>query len=252
MGMDRTGVVVYKNLEERSAEEELVEHLQDCPIPKDQLLENLGLFLTSKNLSRILFMHHIYQQINSVPGVVMDLGTRWGQNSALFSTLRGIYDPFHRHRKIIGFDTFAGFPSVAPQDGTGSLMSVGNITVTDHYEDYLINLLQIHEKLSPLEHLKKFEVVKGDASITVPRYLEDNPETIVALVYFDFDLYEPTKVCLEALRPRLVKGSVVGFDELNDHGAPGETLALMETFGLENIKLRRFPYASRSTYFVVE
>lgn len=252
MTTERTHVVAYKNSDERSAEEELLEHLQNCPIPQEQLLENLGLFLTSKNMSRILFMHHIYEQIQEVPGVVMDFGTRWGHNAALFTTFRGIYDPFHRHRKVIAFDSFAGFPSVAPQDGDGELMSVGNITVTDHYEDYLGKVLETHEKLSPLEHLKKSEIVKGDASTTVPKYLEDNPETIVALVYFDFDLYEPTKVCLEALRPRLVKGSVVGFDELNDHGAPGETLAVMETFGLENIKLRRFPYASRSTYFVVE
>jgi hypothetical protein len=252
MNNDRTGVVLYKNSEEEAAERDLLGHLQNCPIPADQLLENLGLFLTSKNLSRILFMHHIYQQIQSVPGVVIDLGTRWGQNSALFSTLRGIYDPFHRHRKIIGFDTFAGFPSVAPEDGKGDLMSVGNITVTPDYESFLARLMETHERLSPLSHLKKFELVKGDASITVPQYLKDNPETIVALAYFDFDLYEPTKVCLEALHPRLVKGSVVGFDELNDHGAPGETLALMETFGLANISLRRFPYASRSTYFVVE
>ena len=250
--MERTGVFVSKSSNEQSAEEELVQHLKNCPIPQDQLLENLGLFLTSKNLSRILFMNHIYQQIVSVPGVVMDLGTRWGQNAALFATFRGIYDPFHRHRKIVGFDTFSGFPSVAPEDGTGQLMSVGNVTVTEDYDEYLTGILATQEKLSPLEHLKKFEIVKGDASVEVPRYLENNPETIVALVYFDFDLYEPTKVCLEALRPRLVKGSVVGFDELNDAGSPGETLALMETFGLRNIKLRRFPHASRCTYFVVE
>jgi hypothetical protein len=86
----------------------------------------------------------------------------------------------------------------------------------------------------------------------IHRYLEKNPETIVALAYFDLDLYEPTKACLEAIRPRLVKGSVLGFDELNDPDSPGETIALNEVFGLENIRLRRYRYASRVSYFVVE
>ena len=69
------------------------------------------------------------------------------------------------------------------------------------------------------------------------------------MAYFDFDLYEATKECLKAIRPRLVKGSIIGFDELNDPDSPGETLALMEVFGLENVRLKRFPFASRVSYF---
>ena len=49
-----------------------------------------------------------------------------------------------------------------------------------------------------------------------------------------------------------MKGSIVGFDELNDPDSPGETRALMEVFGLNNVRLRRFPHASRVSYFVVE
>ena len=44
----------------------------------------------------------------------------------------------------------------------------------------------------------------------------------------------------------------MAFDELNDPDSPGETLALIEVFGLENIKLKRYPYASRVSYFIVE
>ena len=80
------------------------------------------------------------------------------------------------------------------------------------------------------------------------------PETSTDLrvAYFDFDLYEPTKKCLELIRPRLTKGSVIGFDEANDPDSPGETLALMETFGLNAVRLKRYPHASRVSYFVVE
>jgi len=44
---------------------------------------------------------------------------------------------------------------------------------------------------------KKIWINKGDASVEM-KYLYDNPETIIALAYFDFDLYQPTKKCLES------------------------------------------------------
>ena len=185
-------------------------------------------------------------------GVVMEFGTRWGPNLGQFAALRGIYEPFNRHRKIIGFDTFAGFPKIDSKDGSSDMMEVGHLTVPENYKNYLEKTLEFQEKDNPLSHIKKFELCEGDATKTLPKYLKDNPETIIALAYFDFDVYEPTKICLEAIKPRLVKGSVLGFDELNDPDSPGETLALMEVFGLNNIQLKRFPYTSRTSYFVVE
>lgn len=247
-----TGVKSYSSPEENAVRRGFMEHFKKCPIPDDQVLENLGLFLNSKTLARILFMHHLYQQIIDVQGIVIDFGTRWGQNMALFAAMRGIYEPFNRHRKIVGFDTFEGFPSISEKDGSSNMMQVGSISVTENYVEYLTKVMEYQESDNPLSHIKKFEIRVGDAIVEIDRYLEEYPETIVALAYFDFDLYQPTKECLEAIRPRLVKGSLLAFDELNDHDSPGETLALTETFGLNNVRLKRYPYASRVSYFVLE
>ena len=251
MQSDKVAIKNYSSTDEDSGRSGLVEALQNCPIPADQLLSNLGLFLESKNLSRILFMDFLFRSVVDVQGVVMEFGTRWGQNLALFSALRGIYDPFNRHRKIIGFDTFEGFPEISEKDGTSEMMQPGQLALGEGYQDYLEGVLRLHENLNPLSHIKKYELRAGDATVEVPKYLEEAPETVIALAYFDFDLYEPTKQCLEMIRPRLTKGSVVGFDELNDPDSPGETLALMEVFGLENVTLKRFSNASRVSYFVV-
>ena len=121
----KTGIKSYKSSEENKIDRESLNLFRNCPIPEDQLFENLGLFLNAKNFSRILFMHHIYKQIIQVPGVIMDFGTRWGNNLALFSIFRGIYEPFNRHRKLIGFDTFTGFPSINKKDGNSELL-IGN------------------------------------------------------------------------------------------------------------------------------
>jgi hypothetical protein len=247
-----TGVKTFNSSQEEDVRYQFLEYFKNCPIPEDQLLSNLGLFLNSKSLARILFMQHLYEKIVDVQGVVFDLGTRWGQNLSIFAACRGLYEPFNRHRKLVGFDSFAGFPSVSEKDGSSDLMKAGNVTVTDDYIDYLDRIMAFQEEDNPLSHIKKYELVAGDASVKVEEYFEAHPETIVSLAYFDFDIYEPTKKCLELIRPRLVKGSVLGFDELNDPDSPGETLALMETFGLNNIKLRRHRYTSRVSYFVVE
>ena len=228
-----------------------VQLLKSCPIPYKQRFSNLGLFLNSRDLSRILFMDYIYRQIVDVQGAVFDFGTRWGHSMAIFSALRGIYEPFNRHRKIVGFDTFSGFPQVTEEDGKAELMQIGNLSVTADYEKYLEQIMEYHEQSNPLAHIKKYEIRKGDAAAEISHYLADNPETIVALAYFDLDVYHSTKACLEAIAPRLVKGAVLAFDELNDHDAPGETQALDEVFGLKNIRLKRFPHASRVSYFVV-
>lgn len=249
---EKMEIVHYGSANEVEARRELQKLLKNSPIPDDQVLTNLGLFLESKNLSRILFMDFLFQKIVDVHGSIFEFGTRWGQNLALFSALRGIYDPFNRHRKIVGFDTFEGFPALTSQDGESRMMKEGQLATTPNYAQYLSSILNIHEQLNPLNHIKKFELRVGDACKEVPRYIKEHPETIIALAFFDFDLYKPTKDVLEAIRPRLTKGSVVAFDELNDPDSPGETTALMETFELPNVRLKRHPRVSRVSYFVVE
>jgi hypothetical protein len=230
----------------------LARMLRESPIPDGELLLNTGLYLVPQTLSRILFMDFLYRKILEVQGVAFDFGARWGQNSSLFIAMRSVYEPYNRLRKVVTFDTFAGFPDVSTEDGDGGMMAPSSYAVTEGYEEYLAALLAIQEAEAPLEHIKKHEIVKGDATVEIGPYLERNPETIVALAYFDFDLYKPTKDVLLAIRDRLTKGSVLGFDELNDHETPGETRAVMEVLGLGNYAVKRFPYNSRTSYLVVE
>ena len=82
--------------------------------------------------------------------------------------------------------------------------------------------------------------------------MEKHPETIIALAYFDFDLYTPTRDCLKAILPHLTKGSVLAFDELNMPEFPGETLAVKEVLGLSRYAIRRDPSNPLASWMVVE
>ena len=168
------------------------------------------------------------------------------------SALRGIFEPFNRHRKIVGFDTFEGLKGIGKNDGELSKCKDGSFSVTPGYEDYLDRILSLQEKLNPMSHLKRYELVKGDAVKTIPEYLKRHPETIISLAIFDFDIYAPTKAALEAIKPHLCKGSILVFDELCDDILPGETIALRETWGLNNVRLQRFPMTARISYLEVE
>ena len=228
------------------------EMLNTMPLPEDEALANLGLFLTSKNLSRILFFHEIYKLVLDTHGIIAEFGVRWGQTLSVMSALRGIFEPFNRHRKIVGFDTFAGFKGVSEHDGDLSRFKEGSFSVSDNYAEYLDEILGLQEQLNPMNHIKKYELVPGDATKTVPDYIKRHPETLISLAIFDFDIYAPTKAAIEAIAPCLFKGSVLVFDELCDDIFPGETVALKETLGVRNLRIRRMPMTSRISYAVIE
>lgn len=228
----------------------LAASLRASSVPDGELLDNLGLYLTRQTLSRINFIQRIYEMIVPVTGIVMEFGVRWGQNMSLFSNLRGIHEPFNYNRRVVGFDTFEGFPFVAEEDGSG--VRIGDYAVSNNWKTQLEDILDFHEKNSPIPHKPKFELIQGDASETLPNYLKQHPETVIALAYFDFDIYTPTKACLEAILPHITKGSVIAFDELNCPEFPGETIAVREVLGLSRYALRRDASNPLTSYMVID
>ncbi|HTP29379.1 MAG TPA: class I SAM-dependent methyltransferase [Anaeromyxobacteraceae bacterium] len=226
--------------------------LERCPIPAGEILANLGLYLTRASLSRILLMEHLYREAIAVHGILVEFGVRWGQNLALLASLRNILEPHNYSRRIVGFDTFTGLSGVSTQDGQGEAVREGGYAVGEDYRGYLDEIMAAHELLAPRSHLRRFELVQGDVRETLPEYFRRHPETIIALAYFDLDLYEPTRSCLEQIRPFLTKGSVLGFDELTLAAFPGETVALREAWGLASLRLKRHPAASHESYVVLE
>lgn len=197
-------------------------------------------FIKRQVLSRLLYLDHLYRKIVDVPGVICEFGVHWGGTLSTIVNLRAIHEPYNHSRKIFGFDTFSGFPGVESADG-GRVVE-GDYSTSAGYEHELETLLSLHESFSPLSHMKKFELVKGDVTETVPNWLKEQSHAIIAMALFDMDIYKPTKTTLELILPRLVKGSLLVFDELNCEYFPGETQAVMEVIGLNKLRLQRFPH----------
>ncbi len=197
-------------------------------------------YMKRQVLSRILYQDHLYQRIINVPGVICEFGVHWGATMTALTNLRGIYEPYNHSRKIFGFDTFSGFTGVNEADGGFS--NDGDYATSSGYAEELATVLSLHESFSPIPQIKKFDLIKGDVTQTLPQWLKENPYAIIAMAIFDMDIYKPTRDALEMILPRLTKGSMLVFDELSCPHFPGETQAVLEVLGLNNIRLERFPH----------
>jgi len=244
----------YISVTESKKRVEFQKIFNNWPGNDDFKMKNLGLFINRILLMRILFMNELYQKTLDITGDVIEFGCRWGQNLSLFMNFRGIYEPYNLQKKIIGFDTFSGFPSVSKHEKKGNkkISTVGSFSTTKLYEDVLSKILEYHAFESPADHIKRHDLVKGDASKTIKNYLKKNSQTLIALAYFDMDIYKPTKDCLKAIIPYLTKGSIIGFDEPNSKDFPGETLAIKEVFGNLNFKMMQSKFSAGSGYIIIE
>jgi hypothetical protein len=201
-------------------------------------------FASRQAIAKFLVRYEIFKRILHINGSIIECGVLHGGGVLAFAKLSSMLEPANHVRKIIGFDTFEGFPSVhqADLEGTSSHLKVKGLTGSA-LED-VERAVGLYDLNRPLSHIPKIELVKGDLSRTAAQYVRDNPHLVVSLLYLDVDLYEPTKAALEAFLPRMPKGAVVVFDQLNARIFPGETRAVDEVLGLRRLRIERFPFDS--------
>ncbi|MGH3387544.1 MAG: hypothetical protein ACRDOO_01535, partial [Actinomadura sp.] len=193
----RSDVEPHESSTERQARDELAGLLTDTPIPRGELIDNLGLYGERRQVMDVLAFDALYRLVLGVSGVIMEFGTRWGRHLGLFTALRAIHEPYNVHRRVIGFDTFTGFPDVSEVDRVSRHAKPGGLATTPGYQKHLDRVIGAHESMDALGHVRRTFSVAGDVRETLPQYLEENPQTVIALAYFDLDLYEPTRVALE-------------------------------------------------------
>lgn len=241
------------NTSQLEARKQLEEIFINSPLEIDELMTQMGLFIRSSYLVKFLVLDDLYKRIVNVPGDILEFGTRFGHNLVVFENLRSIHEPFNKTRKIVGFDTFDGYNCFSSKDKNSEVFNKDKYKTFKSYPEYLKNLLCIHEKNNILGHISGgHDVVKGDVSKTATDYFDSNPETIVALSYFDMGLYEPTKAALKEIKPNLVPGSVILLDELTWKESPGEAIAFKEVFKDCNYKIEKSKFTPMRSIITIK
>ena len=205
-------------------------------------IENFPKYVRRANLTRFLALYEIYKRILPVKGSIVECGVFRGFGTMTWAKLSAILEPVNLTRRIYGFDSFSGFPSLSEVDNVGMAAGVCEGDLYSDSEQELIELAAINDSTRFLGHLPKLELIKGDATQTIPSFVKEKPHLLVSLLFLDFDLYEPTKVALEHLVPRMPKGAVIAFDELDNPLWPGETLAMLEKCGAGNLRIQRLEF----------
>lgn len=229
----------------------LAEAFEESPRGVADKLDQFSKYVPITAVGRFLARYEMFKLVLEVPGSIIEAGVLSGAGLFSFVHFSFLLEPHNSYRRIVGFDTFAGFPQLAEVDrrGTSAHMRIGGYA--DDSLSEMRHLAGIHQDARFLRQRDQVELVSGDITETVPAYLESHPEIVVALLYLDADLYDPTKACLTHLLPRMPKGGVIVFDELGLAEYPGETAAAAEIVGLGQMRLRKLPF-SKASYAVIE
>ncbi len=205
-------------------------------------MENFPKYVRRQNMTRFLALYEIFKRVKHVKGSIVECGVNHGFGTMSWAKFSAILEPTNLMRRVYGFDTFEGFKDVGEEDRSASSkhVKVGDLAANVH--DELTQLISIFDSTRFIGHVEKVRLIKGDATRTIPDFIDENPHVLVSLLFLDFDLYKPTKVALEHFLPRMPRGAVVAFDELDNSLWPGETLAMLETHAGRPLKIERLDF----------
>jgi hypothetical protein len=235
---------------ERQVPGRIAEIFDSSPDDLPTRLASMARYARRAQVTRFAALYELFKLAVPVKGSIVECGVFRGASFMTFAQLSAALEPTNLTRRVYGFDSFGGFPAVSGQDRPESTDARPGDLAADSYDE-LNRLLEVYDDDRFLGHLPKARLIKGDVTLTVPRFVADNPHLVVSLLFLDMDLYEPTVVALRELLPRMPKGAVLAFDELDNPLWPGETTAVLDEIGLNHLRLRRFEFDPYIGYAVI-
>ena len=213
-------------------------------------LQNFIKYVREQDLRRALTFYEIFKKILPVKGSIIECGVYRGFGLMTWALLSSILEPINLSRRIYGFDTFDGFPDISRKDENLHTKIQPKNLSSDSFNE-LNELIEIYDANRFIGHMNKVQLIKGNAVKTIPEFLNNNKHLVVSLLFLDFDLFESTKVAIEIFLPRMPKGAIIAFDELDNPIWPGETQALLETIGINKLKIERVTFDPYIGYAVI-
>jgi len=236
---------------EREAAARTAEIFAQCADPVEIKLENFTKYVRRQHLKRFLAMYEVFKLAMPVKGSVIECGVFRGFGLMAWAKLSAMLEPENLTRRIYGFDTFDGFPSLLAHDQSRFTDAQPGDLRANSYDE-LIELIREYDLDRFLGHIPKVELIRGNIAETVPAFVTSHPHLVVSLLYLDADLYEPTRIALDSFLPRMPRGAILAFDELDNPIWPGETLAAVEDHRLSGLRLRRLDWDPYISFAVLE
>ncbi|MFY9845897.1 MAG: TylF/MycF/NovP-related O-methyltransferase [Terriglobales bacterium] len=226
--------------------------IADSPFSNLERLQNFSLYTPRQDLTNFLIRYEIFKRVLEIQGSIIECGVLRGGGLMAWAQFSAIFEPTNHQRRVVGFDTFSGFPKLAKQDRSSESDQArsGGLAVNSY--DHLEQCVELFDMNRFVGHVPKVELVRGDATRTIPDYLRKNPHLIISLLYLDFDIYQPTLAALKHFLPRMPKGAVIAFDELNLKDWSGESIAVLESLKLREYRIERCSFGSVMSFAQIE
>lgn len=202
---------------------------------------NFYLSCDNSRIGKFMAHYELFKKSMDKPGSIIECGVFKGTSLIRFATFRNLLNK--KSKKIIGFDMFGKFPETGfEKDQKLRTKFIKDAGINSISKKQLMQIMK-RKKLS-----EKIELIEGDITLTIPKYVKKNPNLKISFLNLDTDIYEPAVTILEYLYPKIVKGGILVLD---DYGVfSGETKAVNEYFGGENIKINKFPFSKTPHYII--
>ncbi|MFM8864737.1 MAG: TylF/MycF/NovP-related O-methyltransferase [Limnohabitans sp.] len=209
------------------------------------------LMMNEERLAKFVVHWEAMKIASQVPGAIVECGVFKGTSFVRFALIRQLLGG-NFSAKLIAFDVFSDeFPDTSfEQDKAqrahwietagGSSISVDQLTATLERKG-----------------IANFDIVAGDATLTVPEYARQHQGLKISLLNVDIDFVEPTLAVLEHFYDRVSRGGVILLDNYAGEGTSGksyhgDTYAVDKFFANRNVKINKFPFAARPAYIIKE
>src|SRR5580765_5071980 len=116
----------------------------NCADSIETKLENFPKYVRRQQLKRFLAMYEIFKLVLPVKGSVVECGVFRGFGVMGWAKLSTILEPENLTRRIYGFDSFSGFPSVQDEDTTGAGAAKPGDLQASSYEE-LKELINVYD-----------------------------------------------------------------------------------------------------------
>ena len=221
-------------------------YVAEMPINELDLIKKIGDYSMSTPTNHWAIIQSIkYIKNENIDGDIIESGVFKGGNLILFKKM---IDELSLNKKIYAYDPFEGMPNPGKYDKDLKDVDASSIYDKKKSEEISWNFSSLEEVKKNISKFKidtnkDFFFIKGKVENTLR--INSNLPNKISLLRLDTDFYNSTKIELEILYPKLVKGGVLIID---DYGHwKGSKKAVDEYFKLDtNFHwFHRIDYASR-------
>lgn len=232
----------------------LEEHFEKFNISRREICRNFQIYARRLFLKRFLAHYEFFRMTMHLPGDIVELGVYRGASLMAWANFLEVRNMGDRAKQVIGFDNWKGFTSFHEKDGKEDIRvnKVLGGYDAEVFKEILKDAIVIYDKDRFIPYKPRIILVEGDIEEAVPRFVEENPGRRICLLHVDCDLYQPTKVGLEVLWPRVVNGGIVIFDDYGIQPWEGESTAVDEYFENKNVVLHRLDWAMSPSAYIIK